>query len=165
MKEFLWIVLLLFGIYALISYSTYNPIKDPSQFIKLNMLENNYSFIRQEVLSIADVNWVNYPLLPVHNQQLCLNTIKLLNSIPNINSAYFFKLKAHNKINNDKLDVEQNNRFIYNLCLGGRNEWMIDGQKIKQHPKTVVIFDAHYASSIINNFDEDCIMLCVDFNN
>jgi len=239
--EILWIALLLIGVFVVASYLVYNPIKDPANFIKLKILENNYYIIRQEALKICNKMifsdnceiplYNNDPLLVNGNlenlllvkgnledsllvkgnledplivnnkpkdsllvtnnyidcllmkdgkiindyvKQHCPLTSKLLQSISNINSAKFLIVKINSKLDNNKLlenellvnNVKKNVRFIYNLCLSGQNEIIVNKEKIKQGPKKVIIFDSLYKNFIVNNSNNDpVISLYIDFNN
>lgn len=117
-----------------------------------------------------DDNWLNYLL--IYNKQyhhfiedeVILQILNPIKDIINIAGLSLLKKNGIIPQHRDKDTTYDLGRLVYHYNIFGQgSEITIDGKKIKQDPKTSIIFDSGYQHAVKNGL-HDRLLLYIDFN-
>jgi beta-hydroxylase len=165
------------------------PILDRRGFPQLDPLQQNWQVIRAEAMHLFDegfikaaekhadasfnsffkqgwkrfyLKWYGEPLASA--EALCPNTVKLLNSIPNVKAAMFALLPPGSKLNPHRDPFAGSLRYHLGLITPNSDDCRIfvDGQMHSWRDGEDIVFDETYVHWAENRTDQTRVILFAD---
>jgi beta-hydroxylase len=165
------------------------PILDRRGFPQLDVLRDNWQTIREEAAQLFDqghirasekrddasfnsffrqgwkrfyLTWYGDPLPSA--QALCPQTLKLLNSIPDVKAAMFTLLPPHSKLNRHRDPFAGSVRYHLGLITPNSEDCriLVDGEVHAWHDGKDVVFDESYVHWVENDTDQPRVILFCD---
>ena len=165
------------------------PILDRRSFPQLDLLQANWRAIRDEATHLFDegyiraaaksndasfnsffkqgwkrfyLKWYGEPLASA--EALCPNTVKLLNSIPNVKAAMFALLPPGSKLNPHRDPFAGSLRYHLGLITPNSDDCRIfvDGQMHSWRDGEDIVFDETYVHWAENRTDQTRVILFAD---
>ena len=154
-----------------------NPVFEIHQSKQLNYRDswnyyiNNFKYIDKWQKDCNNNDWIHYPL--IYNDKaiskIPKNTINILTKLKGIRLAGFSWLKPNSEIkeHTDVCGLLTNSLALHmGLIVPNDNSCYleIDGDKIYEKNKKIIIFDSNYKHRAINNSNFNRIILYIDFS-